>query len=218
MKGPGYRRVWILTLLGLVLTTPAFAADKEPVIIRGDQVEYFDQLHKVVASGNVEATYQDAKLTCDQATIYMETKDAYLKGRVRLFQLDGLLKGEEMIYNFATRKGTVLEAEGEAGLWRSRGDRAEKISADSFFHREGYLTSCDFEQPHTRMQAKEIQVFMDDKVVLKNVVMYVGPVPLFYVPSYAYPLDDKRPRVTLVPGKSKQWGLFLLSSWRVYLN
>ncbi len=193
-------------------------SEKEPVSIRADQVEYFDQMGKVVASGNVEATYRDVKLTCDQAMIYMETKDAYLKGRVRLFQLDGLLKGEEMIYNFQTRKGTVLGAEGEAGPWRSVGDRAEKISTDSFLHRDGYLTSCDFEEPHTRMRAREIQVYLDDKVVLKNVVMYVGPVPLLYLPSYTHPLDDKRPRVTILPGEDKQWGLFVLTAWRVYLH
>ncbi len=202
----------------LLLATPAFATEKEPVSVRADQVEYFDGMQKVIATGNVEATYRDVKLTCDQATIYMETKDAYLKGRVRLVQLGGLLKGEEMVYNFQTQKGMVLEAEGQADPWRSKGDRAEKISADSFFHREGYLTSCDFEEPHTRLQAKEVQVFMDDKVVLKSVVVYVGHLPTFYLPSYTHLLDDKRPRVTIIPGDSKQWGFFMLSSWRVYMN
>lgn len=186
--------------------------------IRGDQVRYFDDLRKVVATGRVEATYRDVKLTCDSATIYMETKDAYLQGRVRLMQIGGLLKGEEILYNFQTRKGTVLQAEGEAGPWRTQGDRAEKISADSFIQREGYLTSCDFEDPHTRLQAREVQVFLDDKVVLKDVLMMLGPTPLFYLPSYTHLLDDKRPRVTLIPGKDKDWGYFLLTAWRVYLH
>ncbi len=186
--------------------------------IRGDQVEYFQGEGKVVASGNVEAVYRDSKLTCDQAVIYMATKDAYLRGRVRLVQLSGFLKGEEMIYNFETKKGTVLEAEGEAGPWRTRGERAQKIAPDAYIHRGGYLTSCDFEQPHTRLQAKEVKVFLDDRVVLKNAVMYVGRVPVLYVPSYTHPLDDKRPRVTIIPGKSKEWGPFLLTSWRVYLH
>ena len=196
----------------------AARADQEPVVIRGDQVEYLDGMKKVVAAGRVEAVYRDVKLTCDHATLYMETKDAYLKGHVRLVQLNGLLKGEEVLYNFETRKGTILKSEGEVGPWRTRADRAEKISADSFVQRDGSLTSCDFEQPHTRMQAREVQVFMDDKVVLKSVLMYLGSVPMMYVPSYTHLLDDKRPRVTLTPGKSKDWGLFLLTSWRVYLH
>jgi hypothetical protein len=209
----------LVFLMFFASASTALAAEKEPVSIKGDQVEYFDTLGKVVATGNVEAVYQDSKLTCDRATIYMQTKDAYLEGRVRLIQPDGLLKGEEILYNFETRKGTILEAEGEAGEWRSKGDRADKISPDSYIHRGGgYLTSCNFEQPHTRMRAREVRVFLDDKVVLKDVVMQVGSVPVFYLPSYTHLLDDKRPRVTIIPGKDKQWGLFLLTSWRVYLN
>jgi hypothetical protein len=181
-------------------------------------VEYFDAPRKAVASGAVLMTYREMKLTCDLATVYMDTKDAYLKGRVRLVQPGGLLKGEEVVYNFETRKGIVLEAEGEAGAWRSKGDRAQKIAGTAFLHRDGYLTSCDFEQPHSRLQAREVHVFMDDKVVLKNAVMYVGNCPVFYLPSYTHPLDDKRPRVTIIPGKDKQWGLFVLTAWRLYLH
>ena len=206
---------------GLILLVPCAALsapDRAPVEVRAEQVEYFDGMRKVVATGGVEATYRDTKLICDRATIYMETKDAYLEGNVRLAQVGGLLKGEEMIYNFETRKGTVLEAEGEVGLWRTRGNRAEKISSESFLHRSGYLTSCDFEDPHTRVKAKEVRVYMDDKVVLKDAVFYLGYLPVFYVPSYIYPLDDKRPRVTLLPGMSKEWGFFLLSSWKIYWN
>ena len=210
---------FLLALCVVALSaTAAAAADSEPISVKGDQVEYFDTMGKVIATGNVEAVYRDAKLTCDRATIYMQTKDAYLEGRVRLTQLGALLKGEQIVYNFETRKGTILDAEGEFGPWRSRGDQAEKISEDSVIHRKGYLTTCDFEQPHTRFQAREVRVFMDDKIVLKDVVMRIGNVPVLYLPSYTHLLDDKRPRVTIIPGKDKQWGLFLLTSWRVYLH
>lgn len=212
------RALRVLAMTVVLLPVPAFAAAEEPVTIRGDQVEYFDSLHKVVASGNVVATYRDTKFTCDQATIYTVTKDAYLRGQVRLVQPQGLMKGREMIYNFGTKKGTVLEAEGEAGPWRTVGDEAQKVAGTSVLLRPGYITSCDFEEPHTRLQAKEIRVFLDDKVVLRHVVMRVGNLPVFYLPSYTHPLDDKRPRVTIIPGKSKQWGLFVLTSWRLYLT
>ncbi len=216
------RRLTAAALLSLACvgasSGAALAAGEEPVTVRADQVEYFDALNKVVASGHVEAIYRDAKVTCEQATIYMTTKDAYLRGRVHLFQLDGLLKGEEILYNFRTRKGTVLSGEGQAGPWFSKGDRAEKFAPDGFVHRAGYLTSCDFEKPHTRLQAREVRVYLDDRVVLRNAVMYVGDMPVLYLPSYTHPLDDKRPRVTIIPGKDKQWGLFLLTAWRVYIH
>jgi len=197
--------------------TPAFAEDP-PVEVRADIVEYFDTQGKVVASGSVVATHQDVKLTCKQAVIYMETKDAYLRGDVRLVQPDGLMKGEEILYNFKTKKGIILEPNGQADPWRTRGDRAFKTSKSGFLHQDGYLTSCDFEDPHTRLKGKAVRVYLDDRVVIKNAVMYVGRMPVFYLPSYTHPLDDKRPRVTFLPGRDKNWGLFMLSAWRLYIN
>lgn len=208
----------LLALLLFCLSSDARAEEKEPVVVRADQVEYVDAARKVVATGHVVASYRDAKLTCDRATIYMDTKDAYLEGAVRLAQLGSLLKGDEIVYNFETRKGTVVTAEGEMGEWRTRGDRAEKIAADSYVHRSGYLTSCDFEEPHSRLRAREVRVYLGDRVVLKHAVMTVGSVPLFYLPSYTHPLDDKRARVTIIPGKDKQWGAFVLTSWRLYFH
>lgn len=198
--------------------TPAFAASGDPVTIKADHVEYFDTAGKVEARGNVVATHLETTLTCDQATIYMETKDAYLRGRVRLIQPSGLLKAQEAIYNFETRKGTLLQAEGETDPWRTKGTHAHKVAGSAFLYRHGYITSCDFEEPHTRLQAKEVQIFLDDKVVLKNAVMYIGNAPVFFLPSYTHPLDDKRPRVAILPGKSKLWGLFVLTTWRLYLH
>ena len=198
--------------------TAAFAADNQPVQVKADHVEYFDTTQKVVASGSVTAVSKDTKLTCDEATIYMATKDAYLKGDVRIAQAGVLLKGEEILYNFETRKGVILKAEVETGPFRASGDRAHKVADSEFTYRGGYLTTCDFETPHSRVQATEIKIFLDDKVVLKNAVMYVGNLPVFYTPAYVYPLDDKRPRVTIIPGKSKEWGMFVLTSWRLYFS
>ena len=209
---------WIFFSLCFSAGSLLFASEESPVQVKADHVEYFDTAQKVVASGSVVAVYKDTKLTCDEATIYMATKDAYLKGGVRIAQAGVLLKGEEILYNFETRKGVLIQAEVETGPFRTSGDRARKVADSEFIYRGGYLTTCDFETPHSRLQATEMKIFLNDKVVLKNAVIYVGNVPVFYTPVYVYPLDDKRPRVTIIPGKSKTWGMFLLTSWRLYLH
>jgi len=208
----------LIPFLLCLLSPLQVSAEELPVVMKGDTIEYFDTQGKIVAIGHVTATHSDVKLTCDQATLYMETQDVYLTGRVRLVQPGGLLKGEEIIYNFKTKKGTILQAEGQADPWRTVSHRAKKVSGTSYLHKQGYLTSCDFEEPHTRFSARTVQVFLDDRIVLKNIVMKIGGVPIFYMPSYTHPLNDKRPRVTIIPGKDKAWGLFLLTAWRVYLN
>ncbi|MBI4228027.1 MAG: LPS-assembly protein LptD [Candidatus Omnitrophica bacterium] len=190
----------------------------EEIVVRGDHVEYHEAGRTVIGHGHIVVTYQDVTLTCDRAVVYLETHDAFLSGRIHVEQPGGTLRGDEAVYNFETKKGTLLKAAGRAGPWQTVGDRVDKVADHGFVAREGYLTSCEFDPPHTRLQARQVRIIPDDRVILKNTVMYVGPVPVLYLPSYTHPLNDRRPRVTLTPGYSGEWGPFLLSSWRYFLH
>ncbi|MGB2705633.1 MAG: hypothetical protein WBC74_02085, partial [Candidatus Omnitrophota bacterium] len=46
----------------------------------------------------------------------------------------------------------------------------------------------------------------------------VGEVPVFYLPLYVQPLGKKFPEVTIVPGRTSDWGYYALTAWRVYFN
>lgn len=209
---------WSLVLLLSVASTAALAGVEDEIVVTGDHVEYHEQDRRVIGSGHLVATYQETTLTCDRAVVYLATKDAFLSGRVRVTQPGGLLTGDEVLYNFETRKGAVLKAHGIVDPWLTAGDRVDKVSDSGFVARAGYLTSCDFETPHTRLQAKQVRIIPGDRVSIRHAVLYVGPIPILYLPSYTHPLDDRRPRVTLTPGYSKEWGAFLLSAWRYYFH
>lgn len=191
---------------------------EEGITVHGDQVEYHETDRTVIGRGHIVITYEDTTLTCDRAVVYLATHDAFLSGRIVVTQPSGVMRGEEALYNFETKKGTLLRATGESGPWRMTGDRLDKAADHGFVTRDGAFTSCDFDPPHTRLQARQVRIIPDDRVILKNAVMYVGQAPILFLPSYTHPINDRRPRVTLTPGYSKDWGPFLLSSWRYFLH
>ena len=43
-------------------------------------------------------------------------------------------------------------------------------------------------------------------------------IPLFYVPRYNHSLKDPLMHVQLMPGKSKDWGPYMLTAWRYDLT
>ena len=205
-------------LVGLSASS-AWAVDRaSDILVHGDSVEYHETEHTVLGHGHIIITHQDSRITCDRAVIALATHDAFLSGRVELDQPGGTLTGEEILYNFETQKGTVLKAKATAEPWRATGTRMARAADNGFVTRRGYLTTCDFDPPHTRLQSREIRVIPDDRVIIHGAVMYVGPVPVFYLPSYTHQLNDRRPRVVLTPGYSKEWGPFLLTSWRYYIH
>lgn len=201
---------------------PNFSFDKEskePVVINGDAVEYSEAGKTAVANGNVVITYQDVKVTCKKAIFHADTKEILAEGDVNLTQAGNLFKGERVLYNVETKTGTVLNPYVFIQpTYYGAGEKAEKMDENHYYIKQGYVTTCDLEKPHYRVQAKQLNVYLGDKVTAKNIFLFVGDVPIFYFPYYSQSLKDRHPGVTVMPGQNKDWGYFVLTSWRYYFN
>ncbi len=190
----------------------------EPVVVDGETVEYFQSEKKVIATGNVIATYEDMKLTADKATVYTDTKIVHAQGNVVLKHKLGTFKAEKAEYNFTTDKATIIQPSmEEVGEWYGKAETGKKYNEDSYVLENGYITTCDLEKPHYRLQSKKVKVYLGDKIVARHVTLYIKNVPIMYFPYYSHPLNDNRPRVTIVPGHSSDWGYYLLTAWRYVL-
>jgi len=191
----------------------------QPIQVDGDEVEYFEKEGKIVAEGNVSITYGDATLTCDRIEVDTRTRQAMCEGNVRIEQPgEGTLTAEHIQYDLAEKKGEIAEAEVKAFPWFGRAEKSSKVGENEYVLRNGYITTCDLDEPHYRLKAEEIRVFPDDKVIAKNVFFYIGKVPVFWFPYYYHPIIQSRAKVQFIPGQSTDWGNFLLSAWRFYIK
>ena len=224
---------WLLAV-GLMavlsfFTSPAFAAEsskgnipappKEPIIVNGDNVEYFQEKKMVVGTGNVSIKYKDIFLTCNKITVYLDTREAIAEGNVRVTQKGAYFTGERMNYNFETKKGTVLKGYINAKPFYGRAEDVGKIeNKEQFKLDDGYITTCDLEKPHYRVRAKQIMLYLGDKVIARHIFMYVGNVPVLYWPYYVQPLKERKSHITIIPGTRSGWGYYALTSYRYYID
>jgi lipopolysaccharide assembly outer membrane protein LptD (OstA) len=205
-------------------TKTAYAAD-EPIECDGDTVEYFETEKKVVGKGDVVITYKDMKLTSDKVTIWTETYSALAEGNVTLTQGDNIFKGEKIEYNFKENSGSVVDFWGTAEQWYVRGKEAKQLSEDEVIVRKSYVTTCDHEIPHWKISADRVEIYPGKVLNTYNAIAWINPlskknldIPVMWLPYYCHPLDDNRPQVTLVPGKSSEWGYYLLTAWGYHLS
>ena len=56
---------------------------------------------------------------------------------------------------------------------------------------EGYLTTCDLDEPHYRMQARRMDIYVKDKAIVHDMKIYLGKVPVMYLPYYVQDLNYK---------------------------
>ena len=190
----------------------------QPVVVKGDRVEYFHAEKKVMGEGNVSITYGDTELKCDRIIVYTDTKEAICEGNVKIIQPGASMEGDRINYNFSTKKGYAIESRLKAPPFYGVAEEVSQTGDEEFGLKKGYITTCNLEKPHYSIRAKEVQIFLDRKVVAKHVFFFIGNTPIFYMPLYVQPLFEKKPEVTIVPGRTGDWGYYALTAWRYYFN
>lgn len=195
-----------------------YAEEKIPIEITGDKVEYLSKEKRMEAAGNATLTYQDITLTCDKLSLDVIANMAYAEGNVVVHQENAILTGESIVYDLTTKQGKAIKIGIESDIIYGVGESIDRLSDREIQLRRGYFSTCDLKKPHYRIWAKKLLIYPGDRVIAKNAYFYLGEVPVFYLPQYVHLLHDDRPRVTVIPGKEKDWGYFILSAWRYYLN
>jgi len=190
----------------------------EPIIVNGDKVEYSSDNKEVTATGNVEVTYKGAKLTCQRLTVNPQTKVGEAFGNARLDDQKGVIEGSKIIYNFDTKTGIMIDSNFRANPYFGKAKKVDKVSDAEFIAFNGYFTTCNLDRPHYRINSKRINLFPGDKIQTKQDTFYVGNIPLMYLTQYNHSLKDPIMHVQVMPGKSKEWGPYLLTAWRYNLT
>ncbi|MBU1783852.1 MAG: LPS assembly protein LptD [Candidatus Omnitrophica bacterium] len=190
----------------------------QPIIVDGDKVEFFERENKIVAEGNVSIEYGEVTLKCDSIEVNTKTQKAACRGNVRIEHSAGVLTGDYIVYDLLNKRGEILEGEVKAFPWFGQAEETARVGDNEYLLKKGSVSTCDLDSPHYRIEAKEIRVFPDDKVIAKNAVVYIGKVPVMWFPYYYHPIINTRAKVQFIPGRSSDWGYFLLSAWRFYLK
>lgn len=193
---------------------------KEPIVVNGDKVEYFHEKKEVVGIGNISITYKDIMLTCDKITVHLDTREAEAIGNVKVSQKGAYFTGEKIAYNFDLREGKVMDGYVDATPFYGRAKEVEKIANKEQFNMDtGYVTTCDLDHPHYRIQSRRVEIYLEDKIVARHILLFIGKMPVLYLPYYVQPLkDEPKSNMTVMPGESKDWGYYLLTSYRYYFN
>lgn len=189
-----------------------------PVVVDGDEVSYLSQENTILAKGNVSLKYKEITITCDEAAYNTKNNQAQIKGNVVILSKKGKIKAEQAVYDFARKTADIKKIRVEADPVYGYAETGQGLSEKEYLLEKGYVTTCDLEDPHYRLKAKKIYVYPDEKIVARNVTLYLGKLPVFYIPYYSQPLNDTSFPVEVSPGKDSDWGYYALTRWRYSLN
>lgn len=225
------RRGSIGLFLGLVLVSCLCATEQLPVSIKGDALIYNDNL--ITASGNAELVYGGYAMYADNLEINTRTNQVVGAGHARVARTDGeTLSGTRFTYDINAEQlvmyeiNTRLQPDAAKEELLMRLDIAKNIqvtnNAKDVIGGSGCrLTTCDLEDPHYWLQAKEFLYYPNNKLVAYHMTahFWMSPVPLFYTPYYVF-YTGKRKVVFTFPklGSNTVEGNFIKTETKYFID
>ena len=208
------RRFFLIPALFLALSGALHAqfanfGDK-PVEITADGDTKFEN-GVAVADNNVQIHYNGTAIYADHAEYNPDTRDVLLLGNVRIYSGDSLFNGQRAFYNLETKQMRALEFDGSHNPLKFSSLSAKGFGTREFRLRDSDITTSDSSRPDWHVHAHTIRLYPNDRVVLLNATLYVGKVPILWLPYVHSSLNHNG--INLSPGYDSNWGGYLLTSY-----
>jgi lipopolysaccharide export system protein LptA len=211
--------------------------------IRGLTTTMDPETGVATVTGDVHIHYGDVEMRCGSAQYNQSSGEVVAKDGVTIWRAGNIYHGDSITYNSITGEMSgknVITGIGAGspgipgtdivGTGGSTGGGLKRTSGMFFFRAEDFhsgsklenridatgvsFTSHDVQNPNYRLSAKELTVYPEDRAILKDVKMYAGKTPYFYLPKLTKSLDEDA-NWRIGPGYQSRWGGFLLTQLAV---
>ncbi len=186
--------------------------------LQADSVSYDQANNKASATGKVVVINGPTTITADKMDLYRgQDQRVEAQGNVYIDAPDLKADAEKAQYNLDNQTGEFTNARVFQGMYQAKGQTISKLKENHLQMQNGFMTTCDLDVPHFCLSARQMDIYPGDRAVARGVKMYLGRVPVMYIPKYSQSLNDK-PWFIIIPGYKKDFGAFLLTSIRTKIN
>lgn len=196
-----------------------------PATLKADSYKFDRQARILTAQGNVVFSVRDVTIRADVLVADLQTGLVTAEGNVRLEVAGQSVVAEMLTYDLSTRTGTLFNARTEYRSPWVMGSvklKAEALEGDVIRFvtiRNGYTTTCEEPNPVVFATADELRIFPNDKIVGRQVSLWVAGHRLFTVPFFVIFLRERREtQIAPVLGYSDATGWSVATSFAYFMN
>lgn len=167
-----------------------------------------------VWKGNVHMVVQGTELYADLAEFDTKLEEIRVAGNVSIYREGVLYRGKRATYRVRTQEIDASEMRSAfEPVFFSAGQLDSNLSEISVINTENTVfTTDDNPDPDWFIKAERIEIYPEDRVVFHNPKLYVGNVPILWLPYLSQPLQEDL-GYQFTPGYSSQWGAYLLNRY-----
>ena len=171
--------------------------------IYADYAQYNSSTHEIELRGHV-------RIYRDKSTGTVPNKPANKYNEEESGQETSFYRADSGVYNIDTKRIRATNMRTESQPYFMSGQNVSEISENGYLIQNGTFTTHDSPKPDFHLQARTIRVYEKDRVIFRNVTLYVGKVPVFWWPYLYQSLNDAF-SFTVTPAYLSSWGPSILT-------
>lgn len=217
LKRLGLFLVWVLASAPLSPAAPQESSQSLPIEITADGENRYEG-GIAYAEGNVVVKHGQDVIYADSVSFDRKSRELMAKGNVRIFAQSKIYRGEYLTYNLDSKQVNSSDFRMVQDRIYAYGNKVESPSPNKFIIHGGGVATENRETPSYTLKANTIEIYPDDRVVFKNVAVYVGNVPVMWLPYVAAPLDRQKDNFDLTVGSTSRLGAYVNAGYSVALD
>ncbi len=196
------RTAGVDTVFGVVrgdTTRFDFRRQAERVEYSGERILYLAPFNDLHLQGAAQVHYQGRTLKAGDIVFDADTELLTARDEPVLLEGSERFYGNQMGYDLGERSAYVTGGSTSFDQGYYRGQRIRRAPDGTLDVVRGRYTSCDLETPHYDFRSNEMRIYLRDKAVGRPVYLYLGGIPILYLPFFFNSIDPGRKSGFLMP-------------------
>ncbi len=169
-----------------------FRKKAERVVYKAKQIEYFAEDEDIVLDKDAVLDYQNRSLRAGHIIFNSRLNILEAENSPVLVESDQEMFGSSMGYDLDSAGGLVKGGSTHYDTGYFRGDHIFKDGDKVLKVYKSVYTTCDLKKPHYSMRANKMKIYIGDKIISGPIKLYIGEIPIFYLPYMANSLNRDR--------------------------
>jgi LPS-assembly protein len=166
------------------------------------------------ATNGVIVRYGAGLLMARQVILNQTNAEVFAEGAVHIEHEGRVWNGDRVLYNFKTRELVASDFRtGQRPFFLSGPGVEVNFTNRVFVATNAVMTTDDYSVPFHTVRARRITVVPGRYIEAKNATLYLGKVPVFYLPFMRRSLEHNPNSWSFTPGYRSLYGPFLRSTY-----
>lgn len=173
---------------------------EDPVTYECEKLIYQVASAVMVLDGNARVKYGNTRLNSPLIEYDSSSYVLYAPSEPELWEGEDRITGTSLTYNLKARRGSISGGGTNYEKGYYTGELVRKVGERELNVYKGTYTTCEHtDDPHYSFTSSKMKVYLDDKVIVKPVVLRVRGMPVLWLPFYMFPIKKGRHSGILMP-------------------